>query len=78
MSISEYLTRKVLSEELSPWTNNLEKQFENYPFNEHLNEHQFETTELINLSPELLKDIENARESLKYVTLYEDKDIFGV
>mgnify|MGYP001098698155 CR=1 FL=1 len=47
-------------------------QFEIY----HFNEHQFEMTELINLSPELLKDIEKARESLKDVEFYDDKDIF--
>jgi len=58
----------------SPWTTGLNEQFEVY----HFNEHQFEMTELINLSPELLKDIEKARESLKDVKFYDDKDIFGV
>jgi len=58
----------------SPWTNGLNEHFEVY----HFNEHQFEMTKLINLSPELLKDIEKARESLKDVKFYDDKDIFGV
>jgi len=57
----------------SPWTTGLNDGFEVY----HFNEHQFEMTELINSSPDLLKDVEEARESLKNVTFYDDKDIFG-
>jgi len=68
---------KVLTSEkdvlFSPWTTGLNEQFEIY----HFNEHEFEMTELINLTPELLKDIEKARESLKDVKFYDDKDIFG-
>ena len=57
----------------SVYTTGLNEQFEVY----HFNEHQFEMTELINSSPDLLKDVEEARESLKNVTFYDDKDIFG-
>lgn len=56
----------------SVWTTGLNEQFEVY----HFNEHQFEMTELINLSPELLKDIEKARAGLKDVKFYDGKDIF--
>jgi len=56
----------------SVWTTGLNEQFEVY----HFNEHQFEMTELINLSPQLLKDIEKARAGLKDVKFYDDKDIF--
>ena len=69
--------RKVLSDEkdvlFSPWTTGLNEQFEVY----HFNEHEFEMTELINSSPELLQDIEKARKSLKEVKFYDDKDIFA-
>jgi len=68
---------KVLTSEkdvlFSPWTTGLNDGFEIY----HFNEHEFEMTEIINLTPELLRDIEKVRDSLKDVKFYDDKDIFG-
>ena len=74
---------KVLTDQkdvfLSPWTTGLDEHFEVYvyPFNEHISDYEFETTEIINRSPKLLREIEKARESLKHEKLYNDKDIFG-
>ncbi len=41
------------------------------------NEQKLGTTEIINHSPQLLKDIQRARESLKGGKIYDDKDLFG-
>jgi len=40
------------------------------------NEYKFDTTEIIDRSPQLLRDIQKARKSLKYEKLLEDKDLF--
>ena len=68
---------EILSHEsdllISPWTTGIDLQFGKYPFNEH----QFEMTRIINLSPELLSDIERARQSLREVEFCDDSDIFG-
>ena len=83
MSIGGNEVTKVLTNQkdvsLSPWTTGLDEYFEVYvhPFNEHINEYESETTEIINRSPKLLREIEKARESLKHEKLYNDKDIFG-
>lgn len=60
----------------SKWTTNLDECFGVYHFNDHINEQGFEATEIINRSPQLLKDIQKARESLKSEKLYNDKDLF--
>ena len=60
----------------SLWTTNLEQCFDVYHFNDHINEQKFEATEIINRSPQLLKDIQKARESLKSGKIYSDKDLF--
>lgn len=54
------------------WTTGLTEHPEVY----HSNGHQFEITEVINLSPELVRDIQKVRGSLKHVEFYDDKDIF--
>lgn len=83
MSIGGNEVTKVLTNQkdvsLSPWTTDLDEHFEVYvhPFNEHINEYESGTTEIINRSPKLLREIEKARESLKHEKLYNDKDIFG-
>jgi len=40
------------------------------------NEHKLDATEIINHSPQLLKDIQKARQSLNSEKLLEDKDLF--
>ncbi len=41
-----------------------------------VNEYKLDTTEIINRSPQLLRDIQKARESLKFGKFFEDKDLF--
>jgi len=70
------MTNKMISKEknigFSTWTKSNE-QFEK----SHFNEYQLDLTTIINMSPELLEGILNARSTLGEVELLDESDVFG-
>ena len=70
------MTKVFTTEEdllFSPWATGIDRIFEKHRFND---SQEYSLAEVISASPSLVKEIKEARESLKEVRFYDDTDIF--